>query len=227
MMACARSTMVGSAIAIALVVAAPAGSRPHRDTPPDTDRTAASLAGWFLIAGETMADPRFAETVVFMVEHDSNGAMGFVVNRPLDRLPLAELLDATGRDSAGVAGEITLHWGGPVQNELAFLLHTPEVLGRASRRVTPDIAFGVDLDMLVAEAQPDYLRVLLGYAGWGPGQLERELAQDAWLTMPAEADLVFDPETGGIWERAIGRHGIDTRLDAVPAASVSRASSRP
>jgi putative transcriptional regulator len=171
-----------------------------------------SLAGQLLIAAPNMGDPRFYQTVVLLVLHDRNGAMDIVVNRPLEERPLASLLEALGETATGVAGSVRIFAGGPVQPELGFVLHSaeyhrPDTVGieghlamTSSREILRDIANG---------RGPKQSLVAFGYAGWGPGQLEGELAQRFWFTTPADANLVFEEARDRLWENAMTRRTQD------------------
>jgi putative transcriptional regulator len=171
-----------------------------------------SLAGQLLIAAPNMGDPRFYQTVVLLVLHDRNGAMGIVVNRPLEERPLASLLEVLGETATGVAGSVRIFAGGPVQPELGFVLHSadyhrPDTVGieghlamTSSREILRDIANG---------RGPKQSLVAFGYAGWGPGQLEGELAQRFWFTTPADANLVFEEARDRLWENAMTRRTQD------------------
>jgi putative transcriptional regulator len=172
----------------------------------------ASLAGQLLVASPAMGDPRFAGTVILMVRHDLTGAMGLVINRPFAARPLAALLEALGEPHPEAKGDVRLFIGGPVQPELAFVLHTPDyrqpdtidIGGRlaltASRAVLRDIAAG---------SGPRKSLLAFGYAGWGPNQLEGELAYKAWFTAPADTALVFDEDRDRVWGRAMERRTRD------------------
>jgi putative transcriptional regulator len=171
-----------------------------------------SLAGQLLIAAPNMGDPRFYQTVVLLVLHDRNGAMGIVVNRPLEERPLASLLEALGETATGVAGSVRIFAGGPVQPELGFVIHSadyhrPETVAieghlamTSSREILRDIANG---------RGPKQSLMAFGYAGWGPGQLEGELAQRFWFTTPADANLVFEEARDRLWENAMTRRTQD------------------
>jgi len=175
--------------------------------PPEHSDTT-SLAGQLLIASPTIGDPRFAHTVILMVRHDKEGALGIVINRPVGERSIAALLEATGHDNAEVAGILRVFAGGPVQPELGFVVHSAEyhraetvdVDGRvamtASRQVLLDIGHNEG---------PEKSLFALGYAGWGPGQLEDELARHNWFTTPEEPKLVFDDDRGNLWEDAMAR----------------------
>jgi putative transcriptional regulator len=171
-----------------------------------------SLAGQLLIAAPNMGDPRFYQTVVLLVLHDRNGAMGIVVNRPLEERPLASLLEALGETATGVAGSVRIFAGGPVQPELGFVIHSadyhrPETVAieghlamTSSREILRDIANG---------RGPKQSLVAFGYAGWGPGRLKGELAQRFWFTTPADANLVFEEARDRLWESAMTRRTQD------------------
>jgi putative transcriptional regulator len=167
-----------------------------------------SLAGQFLVATPEMGDPRFAETVILMVRHDETGALGIVINRPVEERPLASLLAALGEPNAGVTGTVRLFAGGPVDPTVGFVVHSAEyrrdetlaIDGRiavtASRAILLDIGHGTG---------PHQSLVAFGYAGWGPGQLELEMAQRSWFTEPEDPRLIFDDDRDKVWKEALDR----------------------
>lgn len=164
-----------------------------------------SLIGRLLVAKPEMADPRFRQTVIYMVRHDPNGAMGLVVNRPLGETPLAQLLRQLGLESEGVGGSIRVHWGGPVEGRRGFVLHTPEYTSQGTLVVNGAIALTEHRDIfraLAAGTGPRRSMFTLGYAGWAPGQLEREMERGDWITVTADPDLIFDADPSGKWQRA-------------------------
>jgi putative transcriptional regulator len=169
------------------------------------------LAGQFLVATDTLRDPRFARTVIYVVRHDANGAMGLVVNRPVRDMPLAPLLRKFGLDDRGVTGSVRVHYGGPVEIGQGFLLHTAEYATQGTERVAGDIAMtpapGVlsALSDIARGAGPRKSLFAVGYAGWGPGQLEGEIERDAWITVPADPALLFDEDHARKWDRAMAR----------------------
>jgi putative transcriptional regulator len=188
----------------ALHGAAPPDANPKQDQP--------SLAGQLLIASPEMRDPRFQQTVLVMVRHDRNGAMGIVINRPLGEQPLARLLEAIGEAAAGATGAAPVFQGGPVQLELGFVLHSADY----RRTATHDIAAGIAMTAtpeifrdIAAKAGPNKSLIAFGYAGWGPGQLEAELAQNTWHTAPIDSRLVFDEDRDKVWELALERRTRD------------------
>lgn len=164
-----------------------------------------SLTGRLLVAKPEMADPRFRETVVYMVRHDPRGAMGLVVNRPLGEAPLAQLLRQFGLESEGVAGSIRFHWGGPVEGKRGFVLHTRDYAGHGTLAVDETMALTDRPEIFRALADgtgPSRSLFTLGYAGWAPGQLEREMERGDWISVTTDPALVFDEDAAGKWQRA-------------------------
>lgn len=173
------------------------------------------LTHHFLIAMPTLADPNFFQTVTYISEHNATGALGLVVNRPLSLMldQLLEHLQIT-TDRPTVAA-IPIYHGGPVQSEQGFVLHSPVGQWDATLRVTDDIGITTSRDILQAVAQgegPQHLLVALGYAGWGPGQLEREMAENAWLSVPADPGILFHTPSEQRWLAAAALLGIDLNL---------------
>ena len=171
-----------------------------------------SLAGRLLVASEKMGDPRFQRTVIYMIEHSRDGAMGLIVNVPMGAVPTAMLFNRLGLDGDGVEGEVEVYFGGPVDPERGFLLHSTDVLLRGSVPVDERVALTARPEMLRAIARgdgPAQSVFTLGYAGWGPNQLESELARDDWFVIPADMSLVFAPDPAKSWERAAARRGFD------------------
>ncbi len=178
--------------------------------------TTTYLANQFLIAMPSLADPNFARTVTYICEHDANGALGIVINRPLD-LSLGQLLDHLEIDGPTEerVRSSAVFAGGPVQPEQGFVLHTAPSAWEATLSITDTLSLTTSRDVLVAMANargPGRWLVALGYAGWGPGQLEQEMAENAWLSGPADADVLFDLPVERRWQAAAGLLGVDMRL---------------
>lgn len=170
------------------------------------------LTGQLLVAAPEMADPNFARTVIFMVKHDDDGAMGLVVNRPIARGPIKDLLESLGVEAKGASGEIVVHYGGPVQPGKGFVLHSDDYAQESTTVVEKGIALTGDVEVLRAIARgegPRQRLFALGYAGWAPGQLEAEIRAKAWFTIPAEVDLIFGPAPESKWERALDKRKIE------------------
>ena len=174
-----------------------------------------SLANHFLIAMPNLRDPNFARTVTLICEHSPEGAMGIVINRTTD-LRLADVLDQMNIDAAGSTSlDMPVHVGGPVQSNRGFVLHEPH--GQWESTLVIDDALGVSTsrDILVALAEnrgPERCLLALGYAGWSPGQLERELADNAWLSGPADRQILFELPPEQRWSAAVEHLGVDPAL---------------
>ena len=166
---------------------------------------ASSLANHFLIAMPTLADPNFFRTVTYICEHNREGAVGIIINRPLD-LTLGQILDHMGIQLLEPSlGQQPVFLGGPVQRERGFVIHEPVGGWDSSLGVTDTVGLTSSRDILMAMAQgggPRRSLVALGYAGWGAGQLEQELATNAWLSGPADLRVLFDTPAEQRWQAA-------------------------
>jgi putative transcriptional regulator len=173
------------------------------------------LTNQFLIAMPTLEDPNFFHSVTYICEHNEEGALGLVINRPLD-MQLGEILEHIQvQESTPEARQIPVHLGGPVQQDRGFVLHSPLGQWEATLKVTDRIGITSSIDILKAIATnegPENSLVALGYAGWGSGQLEQELADNAWLSCPADPDILFNTPDGARWKAAAGSLGIDLDL---------------
>lgn len=166
------------------------------------------LAGQMLVATEALQSPVFARSVVYVVRHDADGAFGLVINRPGPELPLASLLRQLHLDPHGVTGRIRLHQGGPVEPRRGFVLHTREYATSGTEVVAGDVALTTRPDVLADIAHgkgPRRYRFLQGYAGWRGGQLEDEIDAGAWITVSADAEILFDEDYATKWARATAR----------------------
>lgn len=154
------------------------------------------LRGHFLVAMPGMSDPRFARSLIYLCEHSDQGAMGIVINKPTD-MTLASLFERVELDNnpdTELAGQPVL-FGGPVQLDRAFVLHKPAKPWQATMKITDSIALTSSKDILESvggETAPKSMLVALGYAGWVPGQLDNEILQNAWLSVPADDEILFD-----------------------------------
>ena len=170
------------------------------------------LNGKLLIAMPEMGDPRFAYSVIFMCAYSDDGAMGLIVNKPTDELKLSDLLEQLEINQEVGAPNPPIHFGGPVEHGRGFVLHERGYHSSISTLdVNEDFAMTATLDILEDLAQgrgPGQAMVNLGYAGWGPGQLESEIAQNAWLTCDADHELVFGTPDAEKWEAALNKLGI-------------------
>jgi len=173
-----------------------------------------NLSGCLLLSTPAIGDPRFARSVIHLCEHSPEGAFGLVVNRPVPFLRLHAVLDQLGIAVAEGVADVPVLGGGPVETQRGFVLHRDDAPGVPADRPLPGgLGLTASTEMLGAIARgqgPSQWLLALGYAGWGPGQIEGELAQNAWLTRDADPDLIFTAERGeGQWLRALRQMGID------------------
>ncbi len=174
-----------------------------------------SLLGQLLVAMPGMRDPRFEKTVIYICAHSAEGAMGLVINKPCEEITFPDLLEQLGIEQSGATDRIDLHFGGPVESSRGFVLHSPDYLRDASLVVDEDMALTATIDILKAIARgagPSRSLLAIGYAGWGPGQLDMEILNNGWLHVDADADLVFGSDLDIKWEQAMGKIGIDHRM---------------
>jgi putative transcriptional regulator len=171
------------------------------------------LVGKLLVAMPALQDPRFAHSVILICAHSAEGAMGLILNKPVQDLSFAKLLDHLNIPKSSHGRDITVHFGGPVETARGFVLHSPDY---SSSGTTMQILGGygmtATLDVLEAMAQgagPDHALLALGYAGWGAGQLESEIGRNDWLTVDPTAALIFGAEDGRKWSDALRSMGID------------------
>lgn len=171
------------------------------------------LTGKLLIAMPGMTDPRFERSVVFLCEHSDKGAMGLIVNKPTPELPAADLLEQLGIEATHPCRDLMIHFGGPVEHGRGFVLHSNDYESNTSTlRVTASIGMTATLDILrdIAEGDgPARALLALGYAGWGPGQLEDEFVENGWLNCDATSEIVFHPVDDLKWEAALNSMGIE------------------
>lgn len=178
-----------------------------------------SLQGKLLIAMPGIEDPRFYQAVIVVLEHDAKGAMGLIVNRRLDDLSFSDLMQQVKvPEKKGDVTEIEMalpdfpvHFGGPVEIGRGFILHSPDVMLSHSKKLRDDLALTTSVDMLEAMAKekgPRQALLALGYAGWGAGQLENEIQDNAWLEAPLENHLIFNVSTDQCWEAALASVGV-------------------
>lgn len=170
---------------------------------PAASQEAQYLTGRLLVATTEIGDPRFAQTVTYMISHNENGAMGLVINRPLAKGPISDLLKGIGVESEGASGEIILHYGGPVEPGKGSVLHSSDYVGEDTTVVGDGFAVTAGVEILRAIAQgkgPRRSLLALGYAGWAPGQLEAEIRAKAWFSIAAEEALIFDGDADTKWD---------------------------
>lgn len=170
------------------------------------------LTNHFLLAMPRLADPNFHQSVTYICEHNDNGAMGIIINRPSE-LSLGEIfrqMDIAPQQEH--SADIAVYSGGPVQQDRGFVLHTPAGKWESSMRISTAISVTTSRDILSAVAKgagPKRLLIALGYAGWGAGQLEYEMAENAWLSMPADPEIIFNTPYDKRWHSAARLLGVD------------------
>ena len=196
---CLPITVALLAPALLLAAAPPSG---------DIKSDKPSLQGQFLIATPEMSDPRFREAVLVMIRHNEDGAIAVMINRPAGEQPLGRLLEALGESGEGASGSVPIYIGGPVQMELALVLHSSDYHRDGTRDVAPGVAMTATSEIfrdIAKKAGPAKYLLAFGYAGWAPGQLENELLHNGWYTAPLDPKLVFDEDRSRVWERAMER----------------------
>jgi putative transcriptional regulator len=167
-----------------------------------------NFAGQLLVATDEMRDPRFIETVIYIVKDNSEGTLGLVINRPLARGPVDDLLKGFGAEPTSSQLEVIVHYGGPVSGLQGFVLHSDDLLLESSVRVKDGLAMTSDIKMIEAIASdkgPGQFLIMLGYAGWAPEQLEAEIKSNAWFVLPAYKTLIFGKDADKKWRRAMDR----------------------
>jgi putative transcriptional regulator len=185
----------------------------HAALPADSDTSGrTSYAGQLLIAAPSLQGSPFDRAVILMAQHSRDGALGIVINRPLSERPIASLIEAFGVDATDVNGSVQVYLGGPVSPEIGFVVHSAEY----------HLTDTIDIDGKVAlTAAPDVLRdighgkgpskslVAFGYAGWGPSQLDDEIARGDWYNVAEDPTLVFDDDRAKLWADAMARRKAD------------------
>ena len=174
------------------------------------------LAGKLLIAMPDMADPRFANSVIYLCAHSDEGGMGLIVNKPQARIRFTELLDQMQLPHGADTPDIRVHTGGPVETGRGFVLHSTDYTsGLGTLALGGGIGMTATLDVLediAAGRGPKQALLALGYAGWGPGQLEQEIRQNGWLTCDPHDDIIFGRANDHKWSAALKLLGIDPLL---------------
>jgi putative transcriptional regulator len=209
--ACPMSSVWLRRLTVVLACAVPALAHAAREAPKDVPART-SLAGQLLIATPAMGDPRFTQTVILMARHDKNGAFGLVINKPLGERTLASLLTALGEKDEGVEGSLPVFAGGPVQPELGFVVHSADYRRAETIVVDSRVAVTSNREILrdIAKKQgPQKSLLAFGYAGWGPGQLDGEMALRAWFTAEEDTALIFDLDRAKVWDEAMKRRTQD------------------
>ena len=171
-----------------------------------------SLIGQLLIATPHMDDSQFQQAVIFICQHDNDSAMGLVINRPIDELTFGDLAHTLKLGTPRDASEQSLFSGGPVEAKRGYILHSQEQMMPETITISDDIALSLQMDVLRDIAQgigPAQSKIMLGYAGWGAGQLEDEMRENMWFHIPASTDLVFSDTPETLWATCFKIAGLD------------------
>lgn len=168
------------------------------------------LVGKLLVASPGMGERLFYRTVILIVEHNEGGALGIVINQPFEERSIASLLEGIGKKEPGVEGSVRIFAGGPMEPSIGFIVHStdyrrPETLdidGRIAMTSSPEV-----LRDMGHKKGPQKSLIAFGYTGWGPGQLEVELARHDWFTIPEDPKLIFDDDRKQVWTNAMARLG--------------------
>jgi len=175
------------------------------------------LTGQLLVAMPAMRDPRFARTVIYVCVHNAEGAIGLVLNRLVGSIEFTDLvgqLDLNLMES-DIVVKPPVHFGGPVDTERGFVLHSADYQSEETLDIDKEVGLTATVDIVRTIASgrgPENHLLALGYAGWGPGQLDGEIQENAWLNVEADKALVFDTDLDSKWDRALKKLGVDSAL---------------
>ena len=172
------------------------------------------LTGDLLIAMPEMLDPRFRKSVIYICTHGPEGAMGLVINKPIEEITFDEVLEQFNIDACG-ASNIEVMNGGPVESSRGFVLHSPDYIQKETLVICKNFALTATIDILEAVARgdgPQKQLLALGYAGWGPGQLDAEILNNGWLNVRADDEIVFQSEHIEKWNCAMTKIGVDPSI---------------
>jgi putative transcriptional regulator len=173
-----------------------------------------SLAGHFLISTPQMPDPRFQEQVIYLCAHNEEGAMGLVINNPNPEITLLDVLHGSNL-SIPDGPQPPVYMGGPVELDAGFILYSTEMRDRYAVEIKPGVYLSRDsrlLEDISLNQGPEFFLFMLGYAGWGAGQLEGELVDNSWLTVPADVEVIFHTPDDQKWRKAAQKFGIDISI---------------
>lgn len=173
------------------------------------------LKGKLILAMPSMGDPRFDRTVICMCEHSPQGAMGLIINKPADHIAFPDLMEQLTIPVPDKCADVSIYTGGPVEPNRGFVLHSADYVQETTLVVSEIAAVSATVDVLRALAEddgPSDSLLLLGYAGWGPGQLDSEIQENAWLHVEADNDLLFHTDAEMKWPLALAKMGIDISM---------------
>ena len=182
---------------------------------PPSSPSESSLTGQVLIAMPSLDDPEFSHSVIYLCAHGEEGAMGLIVNKPLPSPSFKQIVRQLNVSEGDPARVIALCKGGPVETARGFVLHSADYKREGTLTISDDIALSATTEVLRAIATgegPTRSLMALGYAGWGEGQLDEEIKRNAWLSVPADAELLFSEDVTSKWTRALGKLGINPAM---------------
>ena len=213
----ARRRLLGRLLTLLAAAVVLSASATALEKPPSSQpgpAVSGNLTGWLLVATSRLRDPRFARSVIFLAHHDDKGAMGLIVNRQITVEPASDLLQRIvgekGPDGGG--RDVRIHYGGPVEPRFWHILHSSDYKGKGTMVVSDRVSMTRNEDILRALARgkgPAKGFLAVGYAGWGPGQLEGEIRRKSWITVRPDDGIVFDGEMQTKWQRATDKRGVD------------------
>lgn len=195
---------------VALAAAVCAGPALAAPGDPDDLPLARSLAGRLLVATGAIRSVPFAGGVIYLLKHNHTGAIGLIVNRPVERRSIEAVVRTMKLPPIGIDGEIDVRDGGPVGTTEGFLLHTTDYVGEGTQFITETIALTSHVSVLADIARgkgPRRAMFALGFAGWGAGQLDREIDRGFWFSVPADEEIIFDDDHATKWQRAFFLRG--------------------
>tara|TARA_B100000886_G_scaffold329842_1_gene279644 strand:- start:271 stop:822 length:552 start_codon:yes stop_codon:yes gene_type:complete len=171
-----------------------------------------NLTGQFLISMPSLKDERFDKTVIYMCAHSKDGAMGIIINKKIDYDLYPDLLEQLGIDKPLINKKLYIRYGGPVESGRGFVLHSDEVIQKETLTIAKGIALTSTAEFFEELSKgkgPKNSILALGYAGWGPGQIEMELASNSWTTLEADTNFIFDESVSSKWNDAFNLIGVD------------------
>ena len=174
-----------------------------------------NLTGQLLLSMPSLEDERFFKTVIYMCAHSKEGAMGIIINKKIDYDLYPDLLEQLGIDQPLGNKKLFIRYGGPIESGRGFVLHSDDIIQKETLAIDKGIALTSTSEFfedLSKGKGPKNSILALGYAGWGPGQLDMEIRANGWLQVPSDSEIIFDIEPDTKWERAIQRLGIDPRM---------------
>ena len=170
------------------------------------------LVGHFLVATPQMTDPKFRHAVIYMCKHNSDAAMGLIINQPKKNFTFSKLTEKLSFIQPRFEHDRRIYTGGPVEDKRGYILHSDDHMMPDSTQITHDTALSMQVDMLAEIADgsgPANFKIMLGYTGWSAGQLEEELRQNMWIHLPASSEMIFTDDADTIWEQTLAVCGFN------------------